>query len=188
MKRQWRKLLTITGMVSMMSLTLYGCGDGKESPDTVVDNVYGQRAEEPEDIKEWEGEDQGGASAPEENTSSVPQEDEEADLLGDISEVGEMQFTVTEVISEESEDGSEVMAMIAPAPGSDDSDFNHVTVAYDEETVFYIRKIYDNGARYEDLDASAEDLKTDALVGVWGGYGEDGGTFHAVKVQINQIA
>ena len=158
----------------MMSLTLYGCGDGKESPDTVVDNVYGQRAEEPEDIKEWEGEDQGGASAPEENTSSVPQEDEEADLLGDISE--------------ESEDGSEVMAMIAPAPGSDDSYFNHVTVAYDEETVFYIRKIYDNGARYEDLDASAEDLKTDALVGVWGGYGEDGGTFHAVKVQINQIA
>lgn len=183
MKRQWKKLLTTAGVLCMMSLTLYGCKDTSE-PSNVTQDVYGQGVEEPEEIQ---GEDvsQGETSAPEENASLTPQEEEEADLIGDISETGQMQFTVTEAISEESEDGSSIM--IGAAPGGDDSDFNHVTVAYDEETVFYIRKIYDGGARYEDLDASAEDLKTDVLVSVWGDYEEDGQTFHAVKVQMDQF-
>ncbi|HBN55975.1 MAG TPA: hypothetical protein DD414_04310 [Lachnospiraceae bacterium] len=183
MKRQWKKLLTIAGVLSMMSLTLYGCRDASE-PSNVTQDVYGQGVEEPE---ENPGEDvsQGGTSAPEENASLTPQEEEEADLVGHILETGQMQFTVAEVITEESEDGASVM--VTAAPDGDDSDFNHATVAYDEETVFYIRKIYDGGARYEDLDASAEELKTDVLVSVWGDYEEDGQTFHAVKVQMDQF-
>lgn len=87
--------------------------------------------------------------------------------------------------TEELDEGALIMA--APGPDGDDSDFDHVTVTYDEDTDIYIRTIYDNGARYEDADASAEDLSKDTMVLVWGNYGDDKTTLHADQMQIEKF-
>lgn len=49
------------------------------------------------------------------------------------------------------------------------------------------RMIYDNGARYEDTDGSAEDLSRDDMVLVWGTCGAGQTTIQADQIQINRF-
>ncbi|MDE6960117.1 MAG: hypothetical protein K2P27_04580, partial [Lachnospiraceae bacterium] len=104
------------------------------------------------------------------------------DLVGEIKEMEDGQFTVVKSITEEVEDGGQIM--VAPAPDADDSDIEKVVVTYDENTDIYIRTIYDNGARYEDTDAGIDDLKKGVLVNIWG-VREGDGNLQADQIQID---
>lgn len=90
-------------------------------------------------------------------------------LEGSINELKDGQLTVVEAITERSEDGSSEI-IVSAAPGSDDSDFNKVTVTYDENTLFEIMIIYDGGARYDISEATAADMAADQSIKVWGSY------------------
>ena len=134
-------------------------------------------ADNPEETEE-------GALDSEKETGTGTRERKEGaeDLVGEIKEMGDGQFTVVESIAEEAEGGGQIMA--APAPDADDSDFEKVVVTYDENTDIYIRTIYDNGARYEDTDAGADDLKKGVSVNIWG-VREGDGNLQADQIQID---
>lgn len=185
MKRGWKKLLIITGILCAASLSLYGCKDASASADPGQEILSEYNGEEPETPEEEDADDTVSETDIKDTENDAPPSAEEENLVGDVSETGNMQFVVTEAVTEEMEDGSYVMAIAAD--GADDSEFNHVTVVYDEDTVFYIRTIYDNGARHEDSDASAKDLKTGASVDILGYYEDGGNQFHASRVQIDDF-
>lgn len=72
--------------------------------------------------------------------------------------------------------------MAEPAPGADDSEFNKVTVTYDEKTLFAVKTIYDGGTRSEMEEAAAQDLEKDRSVEVWGSL--SGGELKATQICI----
>lgn len=196
MKKRFWKQTILVGMACMMLLGVQGCGDSKEPADTETEQgaMEEQSREEqgtgPEDAEENSGpaDGPGGASDPASGTGtgggSASRKEGNENLEGNIKELGDGQFTVTVIETEETEDG---VVMAAPAPGADDSDFAHATVTYDGDTDIYVRTIYDNGARYEDADGSAEDLSVDDMVAVWGTYDGDGTKIHADQIQIDRF-
>lgn len=93
------------------------------------------------------------------------------------------QLTVIELATEETEDGG--ATLIAPASGSDGSDFSKVTVTYDENTLFRIQTIYDGGARTEESEATAEDLEKEQMIMVWGSFSE--GVWEASQICIVKV-
>lgn len=92
--------------------------------------------------------------------------DSEPNLVGDVKDLKEGQLTVVEAIMEKADNGGDIM--VSPAEGGDDSKFNKVAVTYDENTLFAIQMIYDGGARFEMLEATAADLASGQLIHVWG--------------------
>ena len=91
---------------------------------------------------------------------------------GKISKLGEMQFDMKADNKVVKEDGT------IESRGNG----HKLIVLYDEETIFYIRTIYDDGSSYEDKDATAEDMAKDMMVEITGYY--EGKNFHAVQVQL----
>ncbi len=81
---------------------------------------------------------------------------EDKDLYGDICEVGEGKFTVTEIYNEKREDGSEVIVAVAAGAGEESP---KITVVYDENTRFIKKKTRDGGANHEEKEGSAADLQ-----------------------------
>lgn len=110
---------------------------------------------------------------------SIP--DTEADLRGDICEVGDKQFTVTEIFSETLEEGGEIM--VAEAPGTEGA--SKITVIYDENTFFEKQKIWDGGAGHEEKEGSAADLQKGFTATMWGSY--EGNVFHATAIRIVEV-
>ena len=92
-------------------------------------------------------------------------------LEGSIKDIREKQLTVIEYIKEESENGGDIM--VGPGSG-DDSEFNKVTVTYNDNTVFVIKNIYDGGARFETENGTSSDLTTGQMVEIWGTSAADG--------------
>lgn len=111
--------------------------------------------------------------------------DSEPDLEGDIKELTDGQLTVVEAITEESEDGSAGIIMISPGSGGDDSDFNKVSVTYDENTLFAVKTIYDGGARYDLEEAAAADMAAGQFINVWGS--SSGGSLTANRICIVRV-
>ena len=70
-----------------------------------------------------------------------------------------------EAMTEKSDNGGDIL--ISPGSG-DDSEFNRISVSYDENTLFAIQTIYDGGARSELSAATAVDLASGQFVHVWG--------------------
>ena len=196
MKRLWRQMV-LAGMAGVMILGMYGCGNSEGSSDAEPETELGA-PEDPEEKPEEsaEPEESTEPETPSDEPSAPDLESESAegsasrkegneDLIGDILELGDGQFTVVASESEETDDGGAILA--GPAEGSDGSDFARVSVTYDEDTDIYIRMIYDNGARYEDTDGSAEDLSRDDMVLVWGTCGAGQTTIQADQIQINRF-
>ncbi|MDE6906669.1 MAG: hypothetical protein K2P21_00660, partial [Lachnospiraceae bacterium] len=92
-------------------------------------------------------------------------------LEGTIKDIQEKQLSVVESITEESENGGDIM--VGPGSG-DDSEFSKVTVTYDDNTVFVIKNIYDGGARSETENGTSSDLTTGQMVEIWGTSVADG--------------
>lgn len=197
LKKQLWKRTILAGMVCVMLLGVQGCGGSQEPADTEQEteqDALDAQAEKPGEGPEDVNEDSGPADAPDSSQEpasgaetggeNVSRKDGNEDLMGEIRELEDGQFTVVVIQTEDIGDG---MVMASPASGGDDSDFAHATVTYDENTDIYIRTIYDGGARYEDADGSAEDLTRDDTVDVWGTYSSDGTTIHADQIQINRV-
>ena len=197
MKNRVKKVLMLTGILCVMGITLCACQGTKEVSDENQnqEEIGGTDSEE----KDIPNEDQ-----EQENPSETNSEDDAADntlnqesntenadktngsqseakggeintadpnLEGSIKDIQEKQLTVIEYIKEESENGGDIMV----GPGSsDDSEFNKVTVTYDDNTVFVIKNIYDGGARFETENGTSSDLTTGQMVEIWGTSAADG--------------
>ena len=197
MKNRVKKVLILTGILCVMGITLCACQGTKE----VSDENQNQEEIGGTDSKEKDipNEDQ-----EQENPSETNSEDDAADntlnqesntenadktngsqseakggeintaapnLEGSIKDIQEKQLTVVESITEESENGGDIM--VGPGSG-DDSEFNKVTVTYDDNTVFVIKNIYDGGARSETENGTSSDLATGQMVEIWGTSAADG--------------
>ena len=101
----------------------------------------------------------------EENVSGV-WIDSTPNLEGNIKDIQAGQFTVIEAITVKSNNGGDVIVL--PSAEGDDSEYNKVTVTYDENTLFAVKTIYDGGARSETKEATSSSLAADQLVEVWG--------------------
>ena len=197
MKNRVKKVLMLTGILCVMGITLCACQGTKE----VSDENQNQEEIGGTDSKEKDipNEDQ-----EQENPSETNSEDDAADntlnqesntenadktngsqseakggeintaapnLEGTIKDIQEKQLTVVESITEESENGGDIM--VGPGSG-DDSEFNKVTVTYDDNTVFVIKNIYNGGARSETENGTSSDLSTGQMVEIWGTSAADG--------------
>ncbi len=197
MKNRVKKVLMLAGILCVMGITLCACQGTKE----VSDENQNQEEIGGTDSKEKDipNEDQ-----EQENPSETNSEDDAADnslnqesntenadktngsqseakggeintaapnLEGTIKDIQEKQLTVVESITEESENGGDIM--VGPGSG-DDSEFNKVTVTYNDNTVFVIKNIYDGEARFETENGTSSDLTTGQMVEIWGTSAADG--------------
>ena len=109
--------------------------------------------------------------------------DSTPNLEGDIKELKDGQLTVVEAITAKSDNGGDIMVV----PGSgDDSEFNKISVTYDENTLFAIQTIYDGGARSEMSEATAADLASGQFIRVWGS--SSGSGLKATQICIVKVA
>lgn len=191
-----KKVLILTGILCVMGITLCACQGTKEVSDENQnqEEIGGTDSKEKdipnedreqEDPSETNSEDdaddtlnqesntentdetngsQSGAKGGEINTSAP-------NVEGTIKEIQEKQLTVVEYITEECENGGDIM--VGPGSG-DDSEFRKVTVTYDDNTVFVIKNIYDGGARSETENGTSSDLTTGQMVEIWGTSVADG--------------
>lgn len=176
MNNRVKKVFMLTGILCVMGITLCACQGTKE----VSDENQNQEEIGGTDSKEKDipNEDQESNT---ENTDKANGSQSEANggdintvapnLEGRIKDIQEKQLTVVEAITEESENGGDIM--VGPGSG-DDSEFNKVTVTYDDNTVFVIKNIYDGGARFETENGTASDLTTGQMVEIWGTSAADG--------------
>lgn len=96
----------------------------------------------------------------------------EVSVSGKILKLGDMQFNVKADNKVVKEDGT------IESKGNG----HKLTILYDEDTIFYIKTIRDNGNSYEDADAAAGDMEKDMRVDITGSY--EGKKFHAAQVQM----
>ncbi len=193
-----RKKLIITGIMMMMGTGLTGCAKNGENAETdsgfavEAEDLPGADALENGEVPAGDGADgepSEGKPADEENPGTEDTDnkaghipDEEGDLLGDIYEVGEGQFTVTEIYTETTDDGSGIMIMEAPGAETESA---KITVVYDDNTVFEKQKIWDGGANHEEKEGSAADLQKGFTTKMWGSY--EGDVFHATAIRIVEV-
>ena len=197
MKNRVKKVLMLTGILCIMGITLCACQGTKEvsdenqnqeeigRTDSKVKDILNEDQEQ-EDPSETNSEDDAAddtlnQESNTENTDKTNGSQSEAkggeintaapNLEGTIKEIQEKQLTVVESIIEESENGGDIM--VGPGSG-DDSEFNKVTVTYDDNTVFVIKNIYDGGARSETENGTSSDLTTGQMVEIWGTSAADG--------------
>lgn len=170
MKKRAKNLILVAGILCVMSIMVCACGGtGDESPDAVVTAPVKQQAETENIVP---GREEAVQELTEETDSTSGKwEDSGTGLEGSIKEIQDGQLTVVEAVTEESDDGGAIMIV----PGSsDDSDFNKVTVTYDENTMIEIQTIKGGGASYDMSEATADSLAEGQSVRVWGIASEDG--------------
>lgn len=109
--------------------------------------------------------------------------DSTPNLEGDAKDLKDGQLTVVEAVIEKADNGGDIM--VSPGTG-DDSEFNKVTVTYDENTLFAIQTIYDGGARDEMSEATAADLAAGQHIQVWGS--SSGSGLKATQICIVKVA
>ncbi len=193
-----RKKWIITGIIMMMGTGLTGCTKNGENAEAdsgfavEAEDLPGADALENGEVPAGDGADgepSEGKSADEENPGTEDTDnkaghipDGEGDLLGDIYEVGEGQFTVTEIYTETLDDGSGIMVMGAPGT---ETESVKITVVYDDNTVFEKQKIWDGGANHEEKEGSAADLQKGFTTKMWGSY--EGDVFHATAIRIVEV-
>ena len=197
MKNRVKKVLILTGILCVMGITLCACQGTKEVSDENQnqEEIGGTDSkekdipnedQEQEDPSETNSEDDAAddtlnQESNTENTDETNGSQSEAkggeintaapNLEGTIKDIQEKQLTVVESITEESENGGDIM--VGPGSG-DDSEFNKVTVTYNDNTVFVIKNIYDGGARSETENGTSSDLTTGQMVEIWGTSVADG--------------
>ena len=197
MKNRVKKVLILTGILCVMGITLCACQGTKEVSDENQnqEEIGGTDSkekdipnedQEQEDPSETNSEDDAAddtlnQESNTENTDKTNGSQSEAkggeintaapNLEGTIKDIQEKQLSVVESITEESENGGDIM--VGPGSG-DDSEFNKVTVTYDDNTVFVIKNIYDGGARSETENGTSSDLTTGQMVEIWGTSAADG--------------
>ena len=187
-KNVWNRM-KLFALAGAMSLTLLGCGRTDDA-----------KTESPAQEKQKEGLNHEGQSpqgeegqpeSPEENTDPAKQGDsmgtqDEENPIGEITDLGDGQFTIKKFYHETLEEGGEVVA--SPAEGSEGDggmEFDILTVLCDETTHIYKRTILDGGASYEDSESSFEKLEKGMEVSLKGNY--EGDAYRATEAQIVEV-
>ena len=153
MKKRVRKLFLMASILCVVSLVVCAFGGKKLEQ---IDAVETAPTQQPEESGETPSEEK--ASTLESFTENTFEkwEDSNPNLEGSIKELQEGQFTVVEAITEKADNGG------------DDSEFNKVTVTYDENTIVAIQTIKNGGDSYEMSEATADFLSEGHMVKVWG--------------------
>ena len=137
-------------------------GNEPESPEVSPEPQSGESSSQGTDSAQKE---QPEAQSQSTSGTSAEWVDSTPSLEGDIKELKDGQLTVVEAITEKSDNGGDIIVV----PGSeDDSEFNKISVTYDENTLFAIQTIYDGGAGSEMSEATAADLASGQFIRVWG--------------------
>ena len=137
-------------------------GNEPESPEALPEPQSGESSSQGTDSAQKE---QPEAQSQSTSGTSTEWVDSTPNLEGDIKELKDGQLTVVEAITEKSDNGGDIIVV----PGSeDDSEFNKISVTYNENTLFAIQTIYDGGARSEMSEATAADLASGQFIRVWG--------------------
>ena len=137
-------------------------GNEPESPEASPEPQSGENSSQGTDSTQKE---QPEAQSQSTSGTSAEWVDSTPSLEGDIKELKDGQLTVVEAITEKSDNGGDIIVV----PGSeDDSEFNKISVTYNENTLFAIQTIYDGGARSEMSEATAADLASGQFIRVWG--------------------
>lgn len=155
-------------------------GNEPESPEASPEPQSGESSSQGTDSTQKE---QPEAQSQSTSGTSVEWVDSTPNLEGDIKELKDGQLTVVEAITEKSDNGGDIIVV----PGSeDDSEFNKISVTYDENTLFAIQTIYDGGARSEMSEATAADLASGQFIRVWGS--PSGSGLKATQICIVKVA
>lgn len=192
MKKNLWKQMRMFALAGIMSLALLGCGGSDDPKDETPVQEEGQPdALEPEEKEPpetsqspMENDSNQGEDADKEAENANAQKNEEP--IGEITTLGDGQFTIKEFDQETGEDGSEILA--SPAEGVEDeagTELDTLTVLCDENTRIYKRTIRDGGASYEDSESSFEKLEKGMQVNLKGSY--EGDAYRASEVQIVDV-
>ena len=189
-----KKVLILTGILCVIGITLCACQGTKEVSDENQnqEEIGGTDSKEKDIPNEDQEQEDPSETNSEDDTLNQEPDTENAgktnngsqsevnggeintadpNLEGHIKDIQGKQLTVVESVIEKSENGGDIM--VGPGSG-DDSEFNKVTVTYDDNTVFVIEYIYDGGARSETENGTASDLTTGQMVEIWGSSTADG--------------
>lgn len=177
MRNKIRRGILLTGILCVMSFMVCACGKDEAAVGAEEQQSDADDSDPAGDVlspKASADEEEAGAAQdfPPETQAEAQDtpsawEDSAPDLEGTIKELQDGRLTVVEAVTGTDDDGGGTI-MAEPAPGADDSEFNKVTVTYNEKTLFAIKTIYDGGARSEMEEATAQDLEKDRSVEVWG--------------------
>ncbi len=155
-------------------------GNEPESPEASPEPQSGESSSQGTDSTQKE---QPEAQSQSTSGTSAEWVDSTPNLEGDIKELKDGQLTVVEAITEKSDNGGDIIVV----PGSeDDSEFNKISVTYNENTLFAIQTIYDGGARSEMSEATAADLASGQFIKVWGS--SSGSGLKATQICIVKVA
>lgn len=188
-KNVWNRIKLFV-LAGTMSLALLGCGgtggtkEGDPVQEEQSEDLNSKDKETPANGEE-QPESPEGNTEPEKQADNTGAQDEESPL-GEITELGDGQFTIKKFYQETLEDGSQLVG--SPAEGAEDEgdmEFGSLTVLCDENTHIYQRTIRDGGANYEDSESSFEKLEKGMEVSLIGSY--EGDVFHATEVQIVEV-
>ena len=155
-------------------------GNEPESPEASPEPQSGESSSQGTDSTQKE---QPEAQSQSTSGTSAEWVDSTPNLEGDIKELKDGQLTVVEAITEKSDNGGDIV--VSPG-GGDDSEFNKISVTYDENTLFAIKTIYDGGARSEMSAATAADLASGQFIQVWGS--SSGSGLKATQICIVKVA
>lgn len=196
MKKMYGKKKRIAAMIVMIMVLLGSAACGKNAENAGQTGSFGVEAEDlpiAEVMSNGETSKEGGAQTPAgENGDSGQAAGEEdgalhdangdKELYGDIREVGEGAFTVTEIHVEIGEGGS--MSMVSAGAGTD-GEPPKISVVYDEDTKFTKQKIWNGGANHEEREGSPADLQKGFTAEMNGSY--EGNVFHAAEILIVEV-
>jgi len=108
----------------------------------------------------------------------------DADFAGFVWKIEENSFSIVQEDIEILEDGS--ILSVSPSTDVEIPDAELVPVIFDSNTRFYLRTIYDGGDRYEDTEATFQDLELQMSVELKGSFDNDG--FHATEIRLSKVA
>lgn len=208
MKAGMKKVIIVSGMVFMLGLWTAGCGLNTADFPAEEKRSEAEESEEPEkqdstadaDENETDKNEADEIEAKQSGTETDEAQDVstgrwhvldpetaaavDADFEGEVWKIDSDSFYIVETETEFSGDGT--MAASSPAVGVEIPDSELIRVVFDEDTRFYTRTIYDNGARYEDAEAEFKDLKQYGSVALKGEFKND--IFCADEVRIQLVS
>lgn len=207
MKIRVKKAIVIMGTACMLAQTVTGCGQAPaEAAET---SEAGTRADETDAVQPGIADEESNAADTEPDTtgaepneaglSGEQQENSEgrwhvlapdvaaaidADFAGVVWKIDTDSFYIVESQIEIFEDGS--LSGSSPSTDAKIPDSELIQVVFDADTYFYIRAIYDGGARHEDNEAGFADLEKGMSVEMKGEFIND--VFHADEIRLIKVS
>lgn len=183
------KKIVLLGVVCMLGISAAGCSSGLV-PGTKAASERAEDAEQTEDSAKETARDTAEMDKPKETQKKSKGKWQvlepevaavvDADFQGKVWKLDEDSFSIVETKVKILEDGS--LSSSTPSSNAKIPDSKLIPVVFDGDTYFYIRTIYDDGARYEDTEAGFQDLEEKTSIDLKGRFEDD--VFYADEVRI----